>query len=230
MKKYIFWKGEWFILGNLRFTFRHICRTQLYLLLYFFLHSVLVLHLSVLTHFPLIQADLTPLIEEQIYHRTFTNSAMICTLRWVGCAVDTVQDLFFTKKTSESLSWFLTPKNDFGSKYFANFEEVVHNFGRSDNFLVKKCLFSIYADVVSCPTWSKNLGWYLRKMHLLLVYSTKFVAVAKAKTVQNMHPNLLHWYYKNYGATAMGSTLWMGAFSSNSWGRCCRRHRCRRRR
>ena len=39
------------------------------------------------------------------------------------------------------------PKNDFESKIFANFEEVVHNFGRSD-YLVKKCLFSIYADVV----------------------------------------------------------------------------------
>ena len=31
-------------------------------------------------------------------------------------------------------------KNDFESTNFANFEEVVHNFGRSD-YLVKKCLF-----------------------------------------------------------------------------------------
>jgi hypothetical protein len=84
------------------------------------------------------------------------------------------------------------PKNYFKSTNFANFEKIFHNFGRSDNDLVKKCLFSIYAEVVLCPTRSKNLGWYLRKMHLLLVYSTKFVAVAKAKTVQNMHPNLLH--------------------------------------
>ena len=35
------------------------------------------------------------------------------------------------------------PKNDFESTNFANFEEVVHNFGRSDdenNYLVKKML------------------------------------------------------------------------------------------
>ena len=39
------------------------------------------------------------------------------------------------------------PKIDFESTNFANFEEVVRNFGRSDD-LMKKCLFSIYADVV----------------------------------------------------------------------------------
>ena len=43
------------------------------------------------------------------------------------------------------------PKNDFESTNFANFEDVIHNFGRSDDdmiYVVKKCLFSIYADVV----------------------------------------------------------------------------------
>ena len=30
---------------------------------------------------------------------------------------------------------------------------------------MKKCLFSIHADVVWCPTWSKNLGRYLRYVH-----------------------------------------------------------------
>jgi hypothetical protein len=28
------------------------------------------------------------------------------------------------------------PKNDFESTNFANFEEVVHNFGRSDNDMI----------------------------------------------------------------------------------------------
>ena len=32
--------------------------------------------------------------------------------------------------------------------------------------LVKKCLFSIYADVVWCPTWLKNLERYLIKGRL----------------------------------------------------------------
>ena len=41
-------------------------------------------------------------------------------------------------------------KNDFKSTNFAIFEEVVHDFGRSDddNDLVKKCLFPIYAHMV----------------------------------------------------------------------------------
>ena len=37
------------------------------------------------------------------------------------------------------------PKDDFDSTNFANFEEVVHNFGRSDDDI---SLFSIYADMV----------------------------------------------------------------------------------
>ena len=40
-------------------------------------------------------------------------------------------------------------KNDFESQNFAIFEDVVHNFGRSDDdmiYVVKKSLFSIYAD------------------------------------------------------------------------------------
>ena len=32
------------------------------------------------------------------------------------------------------------PKNDFEITNFANFEEVIHNFGRSDDDLVKKML------------------------------------------------------------------------------------------
>ena len=39
------------------------------------------------------------------------------------------------------------PKNDFESTNLANFEEVVHNFSRSDDGS-EKMLFSIYADVV----------------------------------------------------------------------------------
>ena len=37
----------------------------------------------------------------------------------------------------------------------------VHNFGKSEDYLVKKYLFPIDALVVWCPTWSKNLGWTL---------------------------------------------------------------------
>ena len=37
---------------------------------------------------------------------------------------------------------------------------LVESFRRWQD-LVKKCLFPIYADVVWCPEWSKNLGRYL---------------------------------------------------------------------
>ena len=37
------------------------------------------------------------------------------------------------KKNSERFGWFLMPKNDFESTNFEKFEEVFHNFGRSDN-------------------------------------------------------------------------------------------------
>ena len=40
------------------------------------------------------------------------------------------------KKSSERFGWFLMPKNDFESTNFANFEEVVHNFGRSDDDMI----------------------------------------------------------------------------------------------
>ena len=43
------------------------------------------------------------------------------------------------------------PKNDFENTNFANFEEVIHNFGWSDDD-VKKYLLSMNADVV----WSSN--------------------------------------------------------------------------
>ena len=45
---------------------------------------------------------------------------------------------FFTEKEkkSERFGWFLMPKNAFGSTNFANFEEVVHNFGRSDDEMI----------------------------------------------------------------------------------------------
>ena len=41
-------------------------------------------------------------------------------------------------------------KNDFESTNFANFEEVVHNFGRSDDDMIysKNAYFSIYADLI----------------------------------------------------------------------------------
>ena len=42
--------------------------------------------------------------------------------------------IFFTeKKNSERLGWFLMLKNDFESTNFAKFEEVIHNFGRSED-------------------------------------------------------------------------------------------------
>ena len=45
--------------------------------------------------------------------------------------------IFFTeKKNSERLGWFLMPKNDFESTTSANFEEVVHNFGRSEDDMI----------------------------------------------------------------------------------------------
>ena len=40
------------------------------------------------------------------------------------------------KKNSERFGWFLMPKNDFESTNFANFEDVVHNFGRSDDDMI----------------------------------------------------------------------------------------------
>ena len=40
----------------------------------------------------------------------------------------------------ERFNRFFTQKNDFGSMNFEIFEEVVHNFGKSDD------------DMVSCPT------------------------------------------------------------------------------
>ena len=43
------------------------------------------------------------------------------------------------KKQSERFGSFLLTKNDFESKFitnFANFEEVVHNFGRSDDGII----------------------------------------------------------------------------------------------
>ena len=40
----------------------------------------------VMTHFPLIQVDVTPLIEEQIDHRNVTNRAVLCTLGLAGWA------------------------------------------------------------------------------------------------------------------------------------------------
>ena len=60
--------------------------------------------------------------------------------------------IFFTEKKWERYGWFLMPKNDFECTNFANFVEVVYNFGRYDDDM-KKCLFSIYADMVWCPTW-----------------------------------------------------------------------------
>ena len=42
--------------------------------------------------------------------------------------------LFFTeRKKIERFDWFLMPKNDFESTNFTNLEEVVHNFGWSDD-------------------------------------------------------------------------------------------------
>ena len=44
--------------------------------------------------------------------------------------------ILFTEKKSERFCWFLMLKNDFASMNFAIFEEVVHNFGRSDNDMI----------------------------------------------------------------------------------------------
>ena len=43
------------------------------------------------------------------------------------------------------------------SKLCPIFVGSVHNFGKSED-LMKKYLFPLYALVVWCPTWSKNLG------------------------------------------------------------------------
>ena len=40
------------------------------------------------------------------------------------------------KKKSEWFGWFLMPKNDFENTSFANFEEVVQNFGSSDDDMI----------------------------------------------------------------------------------------------
>ena len=66
---------------------------------------MLVLQLPVLRHFPLIQTELTPLIEEQINHRTVTNSSMFFTLRWVGSRVS-IQEV--KSPQSDLTPWKLT--------------------------------------------------------------------------------------------------------------------------
>ena len=52
-------------------------------------------------------------------------------------------------------------KNNFENLHFEIFAKVVHNFGKSDDYLhylVKKCLFPILDRyVVSCPTCTKDL-------------------------------------------------------------------------
>ena len=45
------------------------------------------MQISFLTHFPLIQVDLTPLIEEQINHRTVTDRAVHIKMEWMGKTV-----------------------------------------------------------------------------------------------------------------------------------------------
>ena len=40
------------------------------------------------------------------------------------------------KRKSERFNWFLMPKNDFESTNFANYEEIIHNFGRSDDEMI----------------------------------------------------------------------------------------------
>ena len=71
-----------------------------------------------------------------------------------------IEDSQKQKNQKDSVD-FWCRKNDFESTNIVNFEEVVHNFGRSDN---EKGLFSIYEKaVVWCPTWLKNLGPYLIK-------------------------------------------------------------------
>ena len=47
----------------------------------------------------------------------------------------TVSNILHRKK-SERFGWFFMPKNDFESTNFANFEEVVHNFGSSDDDMI----------------------------------------------------------------------------------------------
>ena len=39
----------------------------------------------------------------------------------------------------------------------------VHDFGKSDDDIIlgEKCFFPIHESVVSCPTCTKNLGWFL---------------------------------------------------------------------
>ena len=48
----------------------------------------------------------------------------------------TPNEIFFTEKKLERFDQFLTQKNDFESTNFANFEEVVHTFGRSDDDMI----------------------------------------------------------------------------------------------
>ena len=47
-----------------------------------------------------------------------------------------ISQILFTEKKSERFSWFLMPKNDFEGTNFAHFEEVVHNFGWSDDDMI----------------------------------------------------------------------------------------------
>ena len=63
-------------------------------------------------------------------------------------------DAQLDKKKSERFVWFLMPKND-----------------------SEKCLFSIYADVVWCPTWLKNLERYLVRTASGKLNNTFFVYV-----------------------------------------------------
>ena len=44
--------------------------------------------------------------------------------------------VFFKEKKLERFGWFFMPKSYFESMNFANFEGVVHNFGRSDDDMV----------------------------------------------------------------------------------------------
>ena len=52
----------------------------------------------------------------------------------------------------------------------------VHNFGKSDDDKIwwKKCFFPLDAYMVSCPTWSKNLGRTLINIHQSLLLDKKF--------------------------------------------------------
>jgi hypothetical protein len=65
------------------------------------------------------------------------------------------------KQKLEIVSQFSTMKNDFENQNFVIFEEVLNNFGRSDN--VKKIRFPLQECVVLCPTRKKNLEWYLNE-------------------------------------------------------------------